>query len=101
MLEINGRLFDWDTEKNLTNIKKHGISFKMAASSFFDSEAIIFTDDRHSQHEDRFILIGLNKIDDLLIVCHCYRNEGNLTRIISAREANSHEKDIYEGGGEE
>jgi uncharacterized DUF497 family protein len=36
MFEINGRLFDWDIKKNLINIEKHGVSFKMAASSFFD-----------------------------------------------------------------
>lgn len=100
MVEISGRLFDWDTEKNLANIKKHGVSFKMAASSFFDKKAITFPDDRNSQDEDRFILIGLNKIDNLLIVSHCYRKEGNLTRIISARKANSYEIDIYNEGVE-
>ena len=29
MVEINGKLFDWDAKKNLVNIKKHGVSFKM------------------------------------------------------------------------
>ena len=49
MVEINGKYFDWDVTKNLTNIEKHGVSFKMAASSFFDPNAVIIDDEVHSQ----------------------------------------------------
>ena len=97
MIEINGKLFDWDVKKNLMNIEKHGVSFKMAASSFFDPDAITFDDEEHSQDEDRFILIGKNKYDWLLTVCHCYRESGNVVRIISARKANQIEQDLYGG----
>ena len=97
MIEINGKFFDWDIRKNLINIEKHGVSFKMAASSFFDPEAITFDDEEHSQIEDRFILIGKNRYDNLLTVCHCYRDSGNVVRIISARKANKTEQDIYGG----
>ena len=97
MVEINGKLFDWDIEKNLKNIEKHGVSFKMAASSFFDPKAVTIDDDFHSQDEDRFILIGVNKYDKLLTVCHCYRSEGNVVRIISARKPNQIEQEIYGG----
>ena len=75
MIELNGKAFDWDAKKNLINIEKHGVSFKMAAASFFDPHAITLDDDYHSQEEDRFILIGINKYDKLLTVCHCYREE--------------------------
>ena len=98
MIEINGRLFDWDTDKNIANIQKHGVSFKMAATAFLDPMSITFDDERHSQYEDRFILIGISKHNDLLTVCHCYRF-GNVTRIISARAANRHEEELY--GGDE
>jgi len=97
VLEINGKLFDWDAKKNLINIEKHGVSFKMAASSFFDPKAVIVDDDAHSQDEDRFILIGVNKYDKLLTVCHCHRDDGNIVRIISARKPNRIEKEIYGG----
>ena len=33
------------------------------------------------------------------MVCHCYRNGGNVTRIISARKATPYERNIYENGG--
>ena len=69
----------------------------MAASSFFDPKAIIIDDDIHSQDEDRFILIGVNKYDKLLTVCHCYRDDGNIVRIISARKPNHIEQEIYGG----
>ena len=93
MIEINGKSFDWDIDKNLSNIRKHGISFKMAATSFFDPHAIIFEDEAHSQQENRFILIGLNKFDKLLTVCHCYRENNDIIRIFSARKATAEEKD--------
>ena len=97
MIEINGKFFDWDAKKNLINIEKHGVSFKMAASSFFDPNALIFDDDEHSQDEDRFILIGVNKYDKLLTVSHCHRENGSVVRIISARKANKTEHDLYGG----
>ena len=95
MVQINGKLFDWDMKKNLANIEKHGVSFKMAASSFFDPNAITIADDTHSQDEERFILIGVNKYDKLLTVCHCFRDNSNVVRIISARKPNQIEREIY------
>jgi len=94
---LHGKFFDWDTDKNLLNIEKHGVSFKMAASAFFDPDAIEVDDDAHSQVEDRFLLIGRNKYNKLLTVCHCYRCEGNVIRIISARKPNQVEKELYGG----
>jgi uncharacterized DUF497 family protein len=99
MIEINGKIFDWDIKKNLINIEKHGVSFKMAASAFFDPKAVQVDDDYHSQEEDRFILIGVNKYDKLLTVCHCYRNDGGVVRIISARKPNKYEEEVYAYGG--
>jgi uncharacterized DUF497 family protein len=97
MVEINGKYFDWDIKKNLINIEKHGVSFKMAATSFFDPLAITIDDDVHSQDEDRFILIGVNKYNKLLTVCHCLRDNENVIRIISARKPNIYEEEIYGG----
>ena len=97
MFVISGKFFEWDIKKNLVNIEKHGVSFKMAASSFFDPNAIIIDDDVHSQDEDRFILIGKNKYNRILTVCHCYRDDNNIVRIISARKPNQFEKEIYGG----
>lgn len=98
MHELKGRLFDWDKRKNLSNIEKHGVSFQMAAAAFFDPDAKTIDDWRHSQDEDRFILLGYVKEYELLSVCHCFRGSDEIVRIISARAATQTERRIYEEG---
>jgi len=97
LIEIDGQLFDWDTAKNLSNISKHGIPFKLAATIFSDADTIFLDDCRHSHDEDRFIAIGLSKNLNLLTVCHCYRENDTVIRIISARTANAIETKMYGG----
>ena len=86
--------FEWDTNKNIKNIKKHNVSFEEAASVFFDEEALMIPDPDHSQQEERFLLLGYGEYAKLLVVCHCYR-ESNVIRIISARKANKRESNTY------
>ena len=88
-------IFEWDDKKNQNNIKKHGISFEEAASVFEDDESLIIADDEHSKDEERFILIGFSFKANLLVVCHCYRNKDAIIRIISARKADSKERQKY------
>jgi uncharacterized DUF497 family protein len=97
MLEVNGRYFDWDENKNRININKHGISFQEATTVFSDENAIEADDDEHSQTEDRFIIIGRSRRLRLMVVCHCYRESDMVIRIISARKANKEESKIYGG----
>jgi uncharacterized DUF497 family protein len=54
-------------------------------------------DPDHSEHEERFILMGLNAEQKLLVVCHCYREPDENIRIISARNATAAEKKTYGG----
>ena len=86
--------FEWDTNKNIKNIKKHNVSFEEAASVFFDEEALMIPDPDHSQQEERFLLLGYSEYAKLLVVCHCSR-ESNVIRIISARKANKRESNTY------
>ena len=87
--------FEWDENKNQANIQKHGISFDEATSVFEDSESIILVDEVHSDTEDRFIIIGYSFKANLLVVCHCYRLNDSVIRIISARKANKGERRTY------
>ena len=87
--------FEWDENKNQTNIKKHGISFEEASSVFYDEDALILNDEAHSQKEDRFVLIGFSYKYNLLVVCHCYRQNEKVVRIISARKATKYEGKEY------
>ena len=87
--------FEWDENKNRSNVKKHGISFMEAATVFFDELAIVFDNPEHSFQEDRFLIIGLSSYGKLYVVIHCERSE-NVIRIISARKASKAEAKIYQ-----
>jgi len=87
--------FDWDEEKNRKNVKKHKVSFEEAVTVFYDENAIVFDDPDHSKDENRFLIIGESMTDKLLIVSHCYRDNDNVIRIISARPAVKKEKAYY------
>ena len=87
--------FAWDPNKETTNLSKHGISFTEAESVFLDENAIEFYDDEHSEWEDRFLLLGFSTKLRLLIICHCYRGEEGIIRIISARKATNEEAKYY------
>lgn len=89
--------FTWDHQKNVTNIKKHNISFEEAKTAFYDANAKAIYDPDHSEDEDRFILLGLSTTLKILIVCHCYNETAETIRIISARKANKNETEQYGG----
>ena len=79
-------IFEWDENKNAINIKKHGIDF---------NEAVMFDDPEHSEDEERFLLIGMSKALNILTVCHCYRADDEVIRLISARKATKTETEFY------
>ena len=87
--------FEWDARKAAANEKKHGVGFEEAKSVFSDERAKLIDDPDHSEEEDRFILLGLSASFRVLVVCHCYREQGNVIRIISARKATAKESKSY------
>lgn len=90
----NIKYFDWDTEKNKTNIQKHGVTFSEAESIFYDKRAVIAEDEKHSHDEDRFLIVGESRKSRLLLACYCIRN-AETVRIISARKAKNLEIEWY------
>ena len=87
--------FEWDPKKAASNEKKHGVSFEEARTVFFDENAKLIDDPDHSEDEERFVLLGLSSSLRVILVCHCYRDEVGVIRIISARKASSHESKQY------
>jgi len=87
--------FEWDKKKDKANTKKHGVSFEEARTAFYDEYAIQFHDPEHSDDEDRFLLLGTSFKLNTLVVCHCFRQEETLVRIISARKADKDEEQVY------
>jgi uncharacterized DUF497 family protein len=88
-------VFEWDKRKENANIKKHGVSFEEARTTFYDENAVQFFDPDHSDEENRFILLGLSYKLNTLVVCHCFREEETTIRIISARKADKDEANDY------
>jgi hypothetical protein len=87
--------FVWDEAKNRQNRHKHGVSFEEAQTVFLDENAIRFFDPDHSADEDRFLMLGISFRLRVLVVCHCFRADDAVVRIISARKANKKEEADY------
>jgi hypothetical protein len=87
--------FDWDNQKAKTNERKHGVSFEEAQSVFYDENARLRYDSDHSLDEERYILLGVSSLFRLLVVCHVYRQDDVIIRIISARKATKQEIQQY------
>lgn len=87
--------FEWDEKKNSENTRKHGVSFEEAQTVFLDENAMRFFDPEHSEDEDRFIMLGMSFKLRVLVVCHCYKENDKVIRIISARKADKREAEAY------
>ena len=87
--------FEWDDRKAAADLRKHGVGFDEAKSIFVDENAKLIDDPDHSEVEDRFVILGLSSALRLLLVCHCYRSDGNVIRVISARKASAKESKSY------
>jgi len=87
--------FEWNDRKASENKRKHGVTFDEAKSAFLDENARVIPDPEHSAEEDRFILLGLSIQLRVLLVCHCYRSDEEVIRIVSARKADPSERNQY------
>ncbi len=90
---------EWDPAKARQNEKKHGVTFERTAGIFLDPQALSEPDEEHSQEEDRWITLGLDRTGVLPVVCHTHREEKETRariRIISARKATNNEAKQYE-----
>ena len=93
-IDMTGRIFDWDDQKNLLNFRKHGVYFSTAARVFRDPNKLIRKDEEHTQ-EVRYDVLG--KVGKVFFVV-CTFKKGNVIRLISARQATAYEKEIYKYG---
>ena len=74
--------FEWDENKNASNLADHKISFEEAATIF---EGPVFTsDDEGSDEEMRERSYGL--INGITVICVIHTDRGEATRVICARK---------------
>ena len=88
--------FTWDEHKATTNVIQHAVSFEEATTVFGDPLSETFPDPDHSLDEDRFVIIGASDRGKILVVAHT--DDGEVVRIITAREATYAERRSYEEG---
>ena len=88
--------FEWDSDKAVSNLAKHNVSFHEASTVFGDSLSLTFPNPDHSVDESRYITIDESTQRRLLIISHADRAQR--IRIISAREVTRQERKIYENG---
>ena len=86
---------EWDLNKAVINLQKHGVSFPDAEAVLFDPNALSF-EDTEAQGEQRFVVIGMDHLWRLLVVVYAERD--NHVRLISARPATRSERRQYESG---
>lgn len=73
--------FEWNEDKNVKNLRKHGVDFKTAQYAFIDPKRVIAEDNIHSKKEKRYYIFGKVK-GGVLTVRFTYRK--NRIRIIGA-----------------
>ena len=79
---LGGQIFEYDSNKEALNLKKHGISFRAAARVFFDEVYIEEADPGHSDDEQRYNVIGDTSAGNILQthVEHSYATIGKIDR---------------------
>ncbi len=86
--------YEWDKDKAVQNLRKHGVDFADAVFALEDDMALTIEDPNHA--EQRFKTLGIGAKLKLLLVIHAELDDSCI-RIISARKATKHEtKQYYE-----
>jgi hypothetical protein len=85
--------FEWDRTKAASNLRKHRVSFREAATVLHDPLSTTFPDSA-AEGEPRHVTIGTSAMGRLLVVAHTER--GDAVRVISARRATRRERGFYE-----
>jgi uncharacterized DUF497 family protein len=84
----------WDPKKAAANKRKHGVTFREAATCFEDPDGCYLRNESPA-YEDRLILIALSSEHRLLFVVHAEVGRDAI-RIVSARRASPAQRRIYD-----
>ena len=79
--------FEWDKGNSQKNGVRHRVTKGECEQVFFNEPIIAFNDEKHSQEENRWYLLGRTDSEKLLFVVFTVRNK--LIRVISARDMNN------------
>jgi uncharacterized protein len=85
--------FDWDDANTYKNWERHQVTPEEAEDVFFNEPLIVRSDIRHSQREKRYYALGQTESGRRLFVSFTVRRK--LIRVISVRDMNYKEQDVY------
>lgn len=92
LLDEDGSIsFEWDENKNRSNVAKHGIDFAEALLVFSDLAGVIFEPKRQHQ-EARQLIVG--RVAGMFMTV-IFTLRGERVRIISARRSRNSERKRY------
>jgi hypothetical protein len=91
--------FEWHGLKAAANRAKHKVTFDEASTVFGDPLGRLADDPRHSEGEERFVLLGESDKHRLLVVM--FSERGEAAHLISARKATRRERREYEKGNDQ
>jgi uncharacterized DUF497 family protein len=86
-------IFTWDENKNLANLRKHGVDFNDAVRAWYDPDRIDFFDKVHSSDKDRWIFLGA--VAGVVLFVVETEPDKETVQIISARRALKNEQEVY------
>jgi hypothetical protein len=84
-----GRQFEWDEQKRVTTLAKHGIDFVDAVRVFYSSPLIVQSS---IGAEQRWLAIGT--LDGVAITV-VFTMRGSVTRLVTVRKARRNERKRY------
>lgn len=94
LAQISG--FDWDEGNSRKSSQKHNVIQSEAEQLFFNQPLLLLEDIAHSQKEARYHALGKTDEGRQLHVTFTLRAKGTMIRVISARDMNRKERNIYE-----
>ena len=86
--------FDWDDANINKNWERHRVTTEEAEDVFFNEPLVVRSDLRHSKREKRYYVLGQTANDRRLFISFTIRHK--LIRVISVRDMNRKEQDIYD-----
>ncbi len=87
--------FDWDDGNRRKSADKHEVTQAEAEQVFFNEPLLVLADEKHSMDEPRFHALGHTDDGRLLHISFTLRGDGQLIRVISARDMHRKEKNRY------
>jgi uncharacterized protein len=84
----------FDRFKAKVNLRKHGVRLSEGESVLYDPHALTLED--HLHDERRWVTLGNDGTGQILVVVYTYRDP-DFIRLISARKAERHEINEYQG----